>query len=227
MRIGVVTGLQRESQCLSGNPNSKDIMVKCAGARPDRAENCATELLASGCGALMSFGIAGGLSPELSAGQVVIADRVILPDGNEITTAENWRERLLAVLPRNGSVVVGPVAGSESVVAVPEAKQRVFETTGAIGVDMESHRVAGVASTAGVPFMVIRAVSDSSSQTIPPTAIDAIDAHGAPQYGKVITRLLRQPGDLPKLMRLSKDSETALASLRRVALTAGPLFRFA
>jgi len=227
MKLGVVTGLQREAQCLPGYPNFKDIMVKCAAARPDRAESCASELLASGCSALMSFGLGGGLSPELTAGQVVVADRVILPDGDEIPTAKNWRERLLAVLPRNGGVMVGAVAGSETIVANPQAKQEIYDATAAVAIDMESHRVAGIAARAGVPFLVIRAVSDASDQTIPKTAIGAISENGTPLYGKVISRIIRQPGDLPKLMRLSKDSERALASLRRVALAAGPLFRFA
>ncbi len=227
MKLGIVTGLQRESQCLPDARNSTDTLIRCAGARPDRAETSATDLLNAGCNALMSFGIAGGLAPDLVAGQVVIADRVVLPDGSEVATAANWRERLVAALPRNGNIVVGAVAGSDTVVSDAGSKQRLFENTNAIAVDMESHRVASVAASAGVPFLVIRAVSDPSHQAIPKSAIGAIDENGSPRYGKVIGELLRRPADLPKLMQLSKDSESALASLRRVALTAGPLFRFA
>ena len=227
MTLGVVTGIQRESECLPSDPVSKDIMVRCAAARPDRAESCATELLASGCNALMSFGIGGGLSPQLSAGQVVVADRVILPDGREVMTAENWRDRLLAALSDDDNIVVGPVIGSETIVTTPEEKQKIYRQTAAIAVDMESHRLAGVAAVADVPFLVIRAVSDTSAQGIPKSAIGAINENGTPRYGKVISGLFRQPSDLPKLIRLSKDTDRALASLRRVALAAGALFRFA
>jgi adenosylhomocysteine nucleosidase len=227
MKLGVVTGLQRESQCLLSNPDSDNLIIKCAGARPAQAETCASELLAEGCGALMSFGIAGGLSPELSAGQVVLADNVCLPDGNVVPTSGNWRERLLASLPRNGSIVVGPVAGCETIVADAEAKNRLYKETDALVVDMESHRVARVAAEAGVPFLVIRSVSDAFDQSIPRTALGSIDENGSPLYFKVIGGLIKRPGDLRGLMRLSKDSESALASLRRVALLAGRLFRFA
>ena len=202
-------------------------MVRCAAARPDRAERCAAELLRSGCTALMSFGIGGGLSPELSAGQVVVADRVILPDGREVVTDANWRDRLLAALSPRANIVAGPIIGSETIVADPHTKQKIYRETGAVAVDMESHRVASVAAAEGVPFLVIRAVSDTSIQGIPRSAIGVINENGTPRYGKVISGLFRQPGDLPKLMRLSKDTERALASLRGVALTAGALFRFA
>jgi len=202
-------------------------MVRCAAARPDRAESCATGLLQAGCDALLSFGIGGGLSPELSAGQVVVADRVILPDGRAVMTDANWRDRLLAALPPNANIVVGPVIGSETIVTDPETKQKIYRETAAIAVDMESHRVASIAAAADVPFLVIRAVSDTSVQGIPKSAIGAINENGTPRYGKVISGLFRWPGDLPKLIRLSKDTERALASLRRVALTAGALFRFA
>ena len=201
-------------------------MVRCAASRPDRAENCAAELLEAGCTALMSFGIGGGLSPEISAGQVVVADRVVLPGGREVMTDESWRERLLAALRPKANIVVGPVVGSETIVADPEEKQKIYRQTGAVVVDMESHRVAKVAAAVDVPFLVIRAVSDTSVQGIPKSAIGAINENGTPRYGKVISGLFRQPGDLPKLIRLSKDTDRALASLRGVVLTAGALFRF-
>jgi len=141
-------------------------------------------------------------------------------------TDESWRERLLAALRPKANIVVGPVVGSETIVADPEEKQKIYRQTGAVVVDMESHRVAKVAAAVDVPFLVIRAVSDTSVQGIPKSAIGAINENGTPRYGKVISGLFRQPGDLPKLIRLSKDTDRALASLRGVVLTAGALFRF-
>jgi len=227
MKLGVVTGVLREAHCLQNGMDMANVMVRCAGARPEYAEKCATDLLAEGCSALISFGIAGGLAPALSAGQVVVADRVVTPSKREIPTSDNWRERLVSALPRNGTIVMGAVAGSENIVLDPDAKQNMFSDTGAIAVDMESHRVALVAAEAGVPLMVVRAVCDAADQTIPRSAVGAINENGAPHYGKVIVGLCKRPSDLPKLMRLSKDSESAFASLRRVASVAGVLFRFA
>jgi len=203
------------------------MLVRCAGARPDVAESCATDLLKNGCRALLSFGIAGGLAADLHAGQVVIANSVVMPGGKQVATAANWRERLVSALPRNGDVVVGPVCGSETVIAEVGEKLQMFRQTGAIAVDMESHRVARVAAAAGVPFMVIRAISDDFAHTIPSIALGAISEKGTPRYGKILLGLLTNPGDIPGVMRLSRDSESALASLRRVALAAAPLFRFA
>jgi len=227
MKIGVVTGLHRETQCLSVDDGTDGLLVRCAGARPEQAETCAVELLEMGCRALISFGIAGGLSPEINEGVVVIANEVVLPDGTAIATADNWRERLLGVLPKNGSIITGRVAGSETLIGTPEGKAELYEATRAVAVDMESQRVAAVAAKAQVPLMVIRAISDSSSRGIPDIAIGAINKDGTPRYGRVIKRLMKQPLELPKLLRLSRDTESALASLRSVAVAAGPLFRFA
>jgi hypothetical protein len=90
---------------------------------------------------------------------------------------------------------------------------------------MESHRVGMVAREAGISFLVIRAVADTFDRSIPQSAIGVIGKDGSPLYLKAIAGLLARPGDFPKLMQLSRDTEAALARLRRVALIVAPLFR--
>ncbi len=224
MKLGVITGIKSEADCLFSNSDGSDILIRCAGARPEQAEQHASDLISSGCTALVSFGIAGGLSPDVLNGQIVVSDKVILPNGEEIGTSEVWRNRLVDVLGADGSVVIGKTMGSETIVSEPTSKRAIHQQFGAIAVDMESHRVAIVAAKANVPFLVIRAISDTFDQGIPRSAQDAIDKDGTPLYLKVMAAVLKRPHDIPKLMRLSKDTDLALASLRRVALITAPLF---
>jgi adenosylhomocysteine nucleosidase len=215
--IGVVTGARAEARCLGG----LDVAVACSGARPARARAAAARLIAGGAAGLVSFGLAGGLSPALASGDLVLADAVVLPAGERITTDPAWRSRLAARIeaaaPRQAAVV-----GSERLLVTSAAKGALFAATGAVAVDMESHAVAEAARRAGLPFVVLRAIADPADQTLPRAATVALGPHGEVRLPAVARSLLERPGELPALLRLGRQSRRALAVLRRVVLLAGP-----
>jgi adenosylhomocysteine nucleosidase len=91
---------------------------------------------------------------------------------------------------------------------------------------MESHLVAEAASRAGLPFLVVRALADASSQEIPAAARHALGPDGAVRAAAVLAGLLRRPQDLAGLLRLGRDSARGLATLRRVAALAPPDLAF-
>ena len=72
-RIGVITGLARESACLNVFPADRRPAVRCAAAKSARALTLARELAGEGCQGLLSFGTAGGLTAGQSPGGVIIA----------------------------------------------------------------------------------------------------------------------------------------------------------
>jgi adenosylhomocysteine nucleosidase len=215
--IGVVTGARAEARCLGG----LDVAVACSGARPARARAEAARLIAEGAAGLVSFGLAGGLSPALTSGDLVLADAVVLPAGERLTTDHAWRSRLAARIeaaaPRQAAV-----AGSERLLVTNAAKGALFVATNAVAVDMESHAVAEAARRAGLPFVVLRAIADPADQTLPRAATVALGRHGEVRLPAVARSLLERPGELPALLRLGRQSRQALAALRRVVLLAGP-----
>lgn len=215
--LGIITGLVREADCLSGP------LVRCSGPGPERALETARALIGEGCGALISFGIAGGLDPALKAGDLVLAETVISADGKTFTTDEEWRGRLLAVLGDLPSVGA-PLIGAARVIMTAEGKRRLFEDTGAVAVDMESHAIAEVCAQAGIPFLVVRAVSDPADGEIPRSALKGVGRDGRDQILPVVRSLLKRPWELPGLLRLKSGSDRALEILRRVAVLAGPRF---
>ena len=222
--IGVITGLIREADCLSSLPTDRRPRVRCSGADTARARDHARALIAEGCRGLLSFGIAGGLAGEIAAGGLVVADWVILPDGDRLPTALSWREGLLEALGGDPSALVGPVAGSDRIVGTPAAKRALAAGTGAVAVDMESHAVAVVAREAGVPFMVVRTVSDPAHSRIPDWTVRCVAADGTRRWGAIAAGVIGHPGDLSALVRLAGDSRKAIDCLRRVAGRAGPFF---
>ena len=220
-RLGIITGLISETHCLSGLSGP---LVRCDGMGPARAAEAARGLVSEGCCALVSFGIAGGLAPALAAGTVVLADAVLVPGGERFPTDAIWRTRLLGLLHGHVPTAGGIMIGSDVVIEGIDGKRRLHEDTGAVAVDMESHAVARVATEAGLPFLVLRAISDPADGRIPPAAMAGVDAKGGSRSWAVLAALLRRPGDLPALLRLRRDSAAAKAVLRRVASIAGPGF---
>jgi hopanoid-associated phosphorylase len=217
-RVAVVTGLRSEARCLRG----LSVRVACSGASPERARAEAARLLAEGAAALVSFGLAGGLAPELCPGDLLVPEAVLSPHGRSIPTDPAWRGRLWASLERGGlRVIGGMLAGSEQVVATVAAKRSLRAATGAAAVDMESHAVAAVARAAGLPFLVLRAIADPHDRALPQTALEVVRPDGHVRVRGVLGGVIRQPGQLLALFRLGRDSAAALATLRRAARLAG------
>ena len=225
MRLGVLTGLAREADCLPGQ--TSDMIIACAGASPERAERLSLDLVEQGCRALLSFGIAGALDPSLKVGDIVVASGVIGATNDVRATSDSWRNGVISILSDQvRSVSEGLIYGSDTAIASAREKSEIHQKTGALCVDMETHRLARVALETSTPFLVIRVISDDANQTIPTAALGVIGIDGKPQIGRVLSRVLRSPWQIPALIQLSKDMETAIVQLRRVPALLGPLFRF-
>lgn len=224
--IGIVTGLAAERDCLACFPPAERPAVRVAGAGADRAAEAAGELIRAGCRGLISFGLAGGLAAGLGAGTIVLADRVIDARGRTLLTDPAWRERLTARLLHGHGIIPGSVVGSDRAIGRPEEKAALARTTRALAVDMESHAVAITAARLGVPFLVIRAIADTAECPVPAWLTGVIGNEGRPRLGAVVAGLLAHPGDVASLITLGRASSRALAALRRLALSAGPLFGF-
>jgi len=217
--VGVVTGLRAEARCLRG----LRVRIACSGGSSERARGEAARLLAGGAVGLVSFGLAGGLAPDLHPGDPLLPEAVLSPGGVSVPTNTRWRVRLGSLLEKGGLRGQGrALVGSESVVATARDKQALREATGAVAVDMESHAVAAVAREAEVPFVIVRAVADPYDRVIPQTALEAIRPDGRVRALATLGGVIRQPTQLGALFRLGRETAAALATLRRVAVLASP-----
>ena len=212
--LGVVTGLKAEADCVAAVGVAG---VFSAGGSARRAHEGALALVDRGAGALLSFGVGGGLDPALAAGELVLADAVIAPDGRRFATDPAWRERLRRL---HLSLSVGSIAGSERMLHGPDAKAALRAATGAALVDMESHGVAAAAAARRLPFMAIRAVADPAGRAVPWCARAGLSADGRTRPLPVLGRLCLRPWELPALITLARETARALESLRRLAAEA-------
>jgi hopanoid-associated phosphorylase len=197
--------------------------VAVATAAGEAAQAAAERLVAGGASALLSFGVAGGLDPSLRPGTIVIARRIHTP-ARDFPVDESWIRRLEAKLVRCGGVIVGGVAGADQPAVTVFDKATLFAVSGAMAADMESHRVAGVAATRGVPFLAVRAIADPAHRRLPQAALDVTAPDGSIRFGALIFGLLRRPTDALALPGLACDYQAAMRALRRAATEAGPTF---
>jgi len=199
---GVVVGLQAEARIAA-----RLGIVAISGARATLAATGVQCLIDQGATELLSFGLAGGLAPGLEPGDLVIATAVLVGEARHATDPE-LTNRLAAALPEAN---LGAVVGSDLAIPDVAAKQRLHASTGAMAVDMESQAVAG----AGLRFTVLRAIADPADRNLPPVALVGLKPDGSSDILAVLGALLRQPGQLPRLLGVARESATALAALRR------------
>ncbi len=225
-RLGIITGLKSEAQCMADTPVADNADMRVAAAVSKRALADARALAANGCTALVSFGIAGGLDPRLDTGTLILANEVIMPDGTRLKTDERARRALHKSLERDVHIVHAPIVGSSKVIMSPRRKINMHVDTGGAAVDMESHSVALAAKEAGIPFLVIRAISDNAFNRVPRSVLGGLAPDGGRRPWRVMLNLLIRPFDLPGLIRLRRGSAAAHECLRGVATSGGAFLGF-
>ena len=141
-----------------------------------------------------------------------------------MTTDPNWRAEWAAAAAAAGLHTAGGglLDSAQAVTSITD-KRILYEASSAVAVDMESYAVAGVAAGAGVPFVAARAIADPAGRPLPRSAISSIGPDGMPRVGRVIFRACRRPWEAPALLPLRRDTDAALASLRRLLGGFGPV----
>jgi len=210
----VIAAMKSEADCLGA-------AAICCGIGPVRAQTAAEQAISGGATALISFGTAGGLDPSLRAGTVVLSQAVIAADGQRFEASVKWLNELAVFLP---FAICGIISGQDKVVATVTDKKRLFEATGAIAVDMESHAIAAAATAAGVSFMAIRVITDTQARRLPGWLSDYIGRDGTVDNTGIALQTLLRPLDWGAMFGLALDSRKAHRALRRVAAIAGPGF---
>jgi hypothetical protein len=145
---------------------------------------------------LIMAGLGGALAPTLRIGDVVV-------HGDVPATFPGFSHRLF----------VGPIATTEQIVTTPHQKAALFERTGALAVDMETAAAKFVAESLQIPFLAVRAISDTAAQELDAGLLGLVDQEGRLRPGRAIGVLARQPWRLPGMLALRRASRIALLNL--------------
>ena len=232
LTVGFVVALRAEARSLIKKAVLPETCVRLPGSTllalggmgPNRARHAADALVVEGATALVSWGCAGGLQESILPGTLILPDKILTSDQKPLSVDISWRERLLYRLQEHLHIVTGPLIESPSVLRSPPEKTALFERSGALAVDMESGAIARVAAAAQLPFLAVRAVSDSAGLTIPAPFLNATDGFGRVRLLQLFISLVRCPHLIPNLIRVGLSFRAAQNTLKKVARLTGPQF---
>ena len=159
--------------------------------------------------AIVSFGMGGALDPELRLGDWVIGTGVC--GGASALCNAEWASDLSRRLPQTR---LGSCYADGRLIGDSQEKQELFRKQGAIVVDMESHLVAKAAARLGIPFAILRCISDEAAADLPPAIAVAMRPDGGLALGAIIKSIVMDPAQLPELMRSTVRFNRVFASLK-------------
>ncbi|MGI3777117.1 MAG: phosphorylase [Janthinobacterium lividum] len=209
-RIGILVGLAAEARIAA----PLGCRVAIGGGTATGAEAAVRQLIEAGATALVSFGLAGGLDPDLPPGTLLVPQTLLLDGDDPLATDA-------ALCAWLGGATHGPLFCGTAIVADVAGKRALHARTGAAAVDLESGAVARAAARHGLASGALRAVCDPAERDLPPAALAALDSAGAIGAARVLGSVLRRPAQVPALLRLARDAAAAQRALReRVRLIA-------
>jgi adenosylhomocysteine nucleosidase len=229
---GIIVALSEELSTLKTVPNAlwersmargkfifltDDIILIYSGAGAENARKAAELAVLKGATKLMSWGCAAALSPDLKMGDLVLADSLMSVDGFEMPVNATWHQHAKMVLGSEVAAYKGALIASKEIVATAQAKQALFEKTGAIALDMESGAIAQVAQHYALPFLAIRAIADPSTMDLPHAVLKALNENGEVEITKIIASLVFNPKEIPHLIQLGQYFQLAKKTLSSVA----------
>ena len=152
---------------------------------------------------IVSTGFCGALVPGMQIGQIVVANQITTPAGDE---------RIIDVgmsSDEKRGLYVGRLLTVDHMVRSIAEKKSLAEQTGAIAVDMETHAVATVCRDRKTRFLAVRAVSDDMSADLPAEVQSLVGETGAVRIGAVVGALWKRPGSYKDMWRLREQAMTA------------------
>jgi adenosylhomocysteine nucleosidase len=206
-RVVAVTGLAIEARIAQG----PGVVAIAGGSNGAQLAAALEREIERGASAIISFGIAGALAPDLAAGTWIVA-RAIVTATATWPTDPDW---MRAIAVRLRGCVTATIAGTDAIVAQSSAKQALHRDTGAAAVDTESHIGAEIAAAHRLPFAAFRVVADAAHRTLPPAVHVALRADGKVNRAAVIASLAQRPRQFASLARTAIDAQIAFRALSR------------
>ncbi len=149
-------------------------------------------------------GLAGALTADFQVGDVVAAGRIVSAAGEAPAPDADWLARAARSVP------VATVFSAERIADTVQAKadlRRRLQGEGPAVVDLESAAFAGVAAAMGMPYLVLRAVSDLAGEALPLDFERFRDERGAVSRARVARYAALRPRTAARLFELRRRVE--------------------
>jgi nucleoside phosphorylase len=193
-----------------GRVGDTEIVATFTGMGMGLARQAAQQLLdATTVDHVMVVGIAGGLAPAVTVGELVYPEVVV--DG---TTGTEYVPSHLGAPATRGTIV-----SSDDFVVDP-ARVEELVGRGVVALDMETGAIAAVCATRGVPWSAIRSISDMAHDHPDDAVLGLAKPDGTPDGRAAAKFLLTHPKRIPQLLKLARDGRAAAVNAARAAAEA-------
>jgi adenosylhomocysteine nucleosidase len=221
--VTVIGALDVELACLGSNSTVEPQRYATALSGPGatRARAAALRAIEAGALGLVSWGLAGGLVPELAPGTVLIPQRIVAAGREPLFVDPSWQAAIVAALTPAFPIHRGDLASVDEVIHTPRGKASVAVDLGVVAADMESYAIAAAGLAAGVRVVVVRVVADASADRLPDDVEQWVAADGRRRFAPVLSTLTA-PAQWPLLLRLAARYRTASRRLRTLAAVLEP-----
>ena len=221
-RYLIVVGMASEAKIALG----ENVFVVTGAMREQSLRATLSKLDTTGFKAVISFGVAGGLRPQLKVGDLIIPDQVV-SNGRTWNCSPALNSDIRAGVARAGVPSIGGIIVGTSELASGSDKWRASlrAQTHGEAVDMETQVAAEFAASRGLPFAAIRTLSDAvGGGGLPPAALLPLDENGDVQMGDVFGSILSDPSQIGALIKVGNDFKKATSALARVRRSLDSMF---
>ncbi|MBN08228.1 MAG: hypothetical protein CMM45_10390 [Rhodospirillaceae bacterium] len=217
-RVGVITALRSEADCLRWSPSNTDFLNFVSGTGSVAAARASSQAIEAGCDTLVSYGYAGALDPALRAGDLLFGlsvsneETTIETDGDLVTQLISKIKKIEGIVARSSLFYAAP-----SIIKTASQKSDLRQKGRWDAVDMESFAIGCAAQKHNFSFIIVRSIVDIADVSLPNNLSKIVDKRGATRGAAALWELLKTPREFPKYRGLAKAKKLADQSLRCVA----------
>ena len=200
----------RAGQAIAGRGR---VRLITSGVGPDRARDAAEQAIERQPTAVISIGVAGGLTNTLRRPSITLPlDIIRQTDGAVFQPDEQLRRQTIRLLNQADVFWQSVTSITTPTILFTKPEKRAAAESGAEIVQMEDAEWAEVCADAGVPFTCVRVVMDALDDDIPN---EVVQWRGKPSALDIALGAVRRPSLLPELLSLGLQRQSALRELER------------
>jgi uridine phosphorylase len=188
-----------------------DFTVAQIGVGPTRAARVTKQLLdLIPVDHVVVSGIAGGLDPDATIGTVIVPAVVL-----DVASGREYHPSPLGDLPLAGKI------GTVDELIVDPTRLASLTEKGVLALEMEAAGVATACASAGIPWSVVRVISDRPDDRLTEAPVlDALRPDGTTDVWAALRLVATKPSRIPGFVQLGRDSSMAAGRAAAATLAA-------